>query len=196
MPQYRPSRDQLNEMMNEPPPESPEEAMMNPQELEVLAAAGEADEEADRVFESAAPEGSYSLEALNDLVASLNEALPLFEVAEAYPDFTAPIDGPLPQEFVRQLMMVGQAATDAGIQRLAPDIEKMGDDAGLDKAARQIDTLVENQTFITFLKTSQPSLTPDEGGAPVESPDAGLPLGQQAPAPSDDEMDEMFAGRM
>jgi hypothetical protein len=198
MPQYRPSRDQLTEMMNEPPPETPEEAAMMPAELEVLAAADEVDQETDRVFEAAAPEGSYSLDGLNDLVESLNELLPLFEAPEPYPTFTQPIDGPLPQEFVRQLMMVSQSAADAGMERLAPDISKMTDDAGLDKAARQMDTLVDNQNFITFLKSNQTALGPETPAGPAASPDEGLPLGQETPtpAPSEDEMENMFAGRM
>ena len=196
MAQYRPSDDQLNQMIGDPPPESPEEAAMVPGELEVLAAADEFDEETDKVFEAAAPEGSYSLDALNDLVDSLNDVLPLFEVAEPYPAFTQPIDGPLPQEFVRQLSMVSQAAADAGIERLAPDLEKMTDDSGLDKAARQMDTLIDNQTFITFLKTNQPAIGPE---VPADAPAApDVPLGQSAPeaSPADGDLEDMFAGRM
>tara|TARA_R110000824_G_scaffold20043_2_gene76310 strand:+ start:861 stop:1454 length:594 start_codon:yes stop_codon:yes gene_type:complete len=197
MPDYRPTPDQLNEMMNEPPPESPVEAAMTPMELEGLAAAEDADLARDETFESVAPEGAYSVDALNDLVGALNEVLPLFEVESAYPSFGGPVSGPLPADFVAQLSMVSQAATDAGMERLAPDLDAMGDDGGLDKAARQIETLAGNQNFITFLKTNRVVMGPDTSQAPPPV-NEGLPAGQDAsmPAPSDVDMDQMFAGRM
>lgn len=197
MPDYRPTPDQLNEMMNEPPPESPVEAAMTPTELEGLAAAEDADLAREEAFESAAPEGAYSVDALNDLVDALNEVLPLFEVKDAYPSFGGPINGPLPSEFVAQLSMVSQAATDAGMERLAPSLDSMGDDGGLDKAARQIETLAGNQNFVTFLKTNRVVMGPDTSEAPPPVND-GLPAGQSAPmpAPSDEDMEQMFAGRM
>ena len=195
MPDYRPSPDQLNSMMTEPLPESPIEANMTPIELEGLAAAEAADEGRENVFESMAPDGAYSVDALNDLVESLNKALPLFDVKEQYPSFDGPVDGPLPTDFVAKLSMVSQAAKDAGIERLSPDLNTMNDDSGLDKAARQIDTLVDNQSFVTFLKTEQMTIG---RGKEQSDLDAGPPP-SAAPAlqePSEDEVDDMFAGRM
>jgi hypothetical protein len=83
------------------------------------------------------------------------------------------------------------------MERLAPSLDSMGDDGGLDKAARQIETLASNQNFITFLKTNQVVMGPDTSQAPPPI-NEGLPAGQSATmtAPSEVDMDQMFAGRM
>ena len=191
---YRPTDDQLNQMMTGP---SQMEAGANdvgqdPDQAAVLSAADELDDERERSMEMAAPEGNFSLEALNDLVDSLNKVLPMFNEPQPYPSFAEGIDGDLPTEFVSALMMVGQAAMDAGMERLAPKIEEMTDDAGLDKAARKMDTLADNQSFITFLKGTVPG-TPKSAmsGAQAEEMPAEMPPPPAMPA----DMDQLLAAR-
>ena len=194
MAQYRPSEEQLNQMMTGAPAMTagPDDVGQDPEQASVLAAAEEVDQEHERAMDMAAPQGAYSVESLNDLVDSLNKVLPMFNETQPYPSFSEGIDGELPTEFVSALMMVSQAATDAGLERLAPDLENMGDDAGLDRAARMMDTLAYNQTFKTFLKSTTPG-TPQEltDAAPAEA----APVEPMPAGPQPEEMDQLLAAR-
>ena len=187
---YRPSNDQITSMMSEPMSVGEGEVGQDPMEAAALGAAEELDQERDSVVDSMSPAGSYSLEALNDLVDSLNKVLPMFDEPNPYPSFSEGIEGELPTEFTSALIMVGQAAADAGLERLAPDIGTMGDDAGLDQAARRLDTLADNQTFKTFLKGSDRPRTK----APEPAPEAP-PVEPALVGPPPEEMDQLLAAR-
>ena len=192
---YRPSEDQISEMMSEPMAAGPGEVGQDPMQAEVLGAAEDLDAENERSMELASPTGSFSMDALNDLVDSLNKVLPMFGESEVYPSFAESIDGELPTEFVSALMMVGKAAQDSGLERLSPDLEIIQDDSGLDKVARQIDTLADNQTFKTFLKGA-PQAPPTEEPMPAEPmPAAPMPTTEPQIGPAGGELDNLLAAR-
>tara|TARA_R110002012_G_scaffold41647_1_gene113808 strand:+ start:4746 stop:5261 length:516 start_codon:yes stop_codon:yes gene_type:complete len=161
---------------------------MSSEEQAVLSRAEDADMARDQAFQEMSPVGSFSLESLNILVDSLNNVLPIFEVDEPYPTFEAEIeDGPLPAEFVAAIEMIRAAAMDAGLERLAPDLSEASDDTALEDAAAKIDTLAENQTFRTFLRTAI---------SDMEEPMAEEEVAVEEAEVSDEEADALFAERL
>lgn len=158
-----------------------------PEEDALLARAEDADIAQADAFTEMSPVGSFSVESLNILVDSLNDILPIFEVEDPYPSFEEGIEeGPLPPEFVGSIEMVRAAALDAGLERLAPDVTAVTGDDGLEEAAAKIDTLAENQTFRTFLKspTGEEEAIAEEEVAVAEE------------ETSDAELDALFADRL
>jgi hypothetical protein len=94
------------------------------------------------------PSGSYSMRALNILAAALNELLPMFNMPD-YPMFEEGVEGPLPEEFVRQLAMVEAAAEGAGLESFPMD--EAVDDRGLEMIAGRLHTLARDKTFAKFV---------------------------------------------
>lgn len=161
------------------------------EEDQLRARAEEADMAREDAFAEMSPIGSYSVESLNLLVDSLNGILPLFEVEEPYPSFEAPIeDGPLPPEFVSAIEMVAMAATDAGLERLAPNLADATDDSKLEEAAGAIDALAENETFRSFLRSPAPG--PEEEEVAEEE----AAVAEEETEVADEEADALFAERM
>ena len=81
----------------------------------------------DEMLTEMAPQGDFSMSALNKLVDALNAVLPAFgPMAEEYPSFSADEDM-LPPEFVNQLMMVATAATDADMDSILSCCRHRGD---------------------------------------------------------------------
>tara|TARA_R110002020_G_scaffold46851_3_gene133465 strand:+ start:11124 stop:11693 length:570 start_codon:yes stop_codon:yes gene_type:complete len=184
---YRPNDQQLESMLSQEggsPSLRPDQPAV---EAEIIGAAEDLDTERDAAVDNMAPTGQFSVEALNDLVDSLNAVLPMFGEDQSYPSFSDGIDGPLPTEFVSALAMVADAARSAGLERLAPDLENMGDDGGLDKAARMLDTLAGDQSFKTFLRTS---VTQPARETPAPAPEAAPPA-----APPSGDMDALLQSR-
>lgn len=154
-----------------------------PEEQQLMAKAQEADDAQEEAFAAAAPIGDFSKGALNSLVDSLNKVMPLFGVEDTYATFTEDIEGALPTEFVRYLMMTTAAATDANLARLAIDLEGIDTDEDLMKAAGQLEVLAETDAFRTFMAQqdteapveeevveeevtiTSPQMTPDEAEA-------------------------------
>lgn len=155
-----------------------------PEEQQLMAKAQEADDAQEEAFAAAAPIGNFSKGALNSLVDSLNKVMPLFGVEDTYATFTEDIEGALPTEFVRYLMMTTAAATDANLARLAIDLEGIDTDEDLMKAAGQLEVLAETDAFRTFMAQqdteapveeevveeeevtiTSPQMTPDEAEA-------------------------------
>ena len=160
---------------------------MSANDQAVLSRAEDADVARSQAFQEMSPVGNYSVESLNILVDSLNDVLPIFEIEEPYPTFEEGIeDGPLPGEFVAAIEMIRAAAMDAGLERLAPDLSEAGDDSALEDAAAKIDTLAENQTFRTFLRTAITDM---------EEPAVEEEAVEEAEV-SDEEADALFAERM
>ena len=158
-----------------------------PEEEALLARAEDADAAQADAFTEMSPVGSFGVESLNILVDSLNDVLPIFDVPEPYPSFGEGIeDGPLPAEFIAAIEMVRAAAMDAGLERLAPDVTAAADDADLEDVAIKLDTLAENQTFRTFLKS------PD--GGPEEEVAEEAAVAEETV--SDEEVDALFAERL
>lgn len=112
------------------------------------------------------PSGVYTADGLNALVDGLNKVLPMFKLA-AYPTFDENIEGALPEEFVRQLAMVNEAAMAAGHE--AFPFEEAVDDTGLKMIAGRLDGLSKDKAFAKFLD-EQISLIEEEDFAeePVE----------------------------
>lgn len=159
-----------------------------PEEEALLARAEDADAAQADAFTEMSPVGSFSVESLNILVDSLNDVLPIFDVPEPYPSFEEGIEeGPLPAEFIGAIEMIRAAAMDAGLERLAPDVTAAADDAALEDVAVKLDTLAENQTFRTFLKS--PDGGPEEEVAAEEAAVAEETV-------SDEEVDALFAERL
>lgn len=184
---FRPSDSQVGEMAAPPPPPGG----LDPAEAAVINAAADADEARMQAFEGAAPEGEYSVQSLNLLVGSLNEVLPLFGEDQPYPTFAEDIDGPLPTEFVANLMMVNDAAGQAGLARMAFDVSTAGDDSGLEAVAGKLSALADSDPFKTFLNTNPlggPAAEEAEEAPPVEP---GL-----EPAVTGDEFDNLALGRI
>ena len=110
------------------------------------------------------PSGSFEVNELNQVVDALNMVLPMFDLP-SYPEFAEGIDGPFPPEFVQQLMMVSDAANDAGLERLSYDISEIESAEDLEDVAAKLDVLSKNQPFKTFLRSER-----KEAEETVESP--------------------------
>ena len=160
-----------------------------PEEEQLMAAAEELDATKEEAFASMAPIGDFSKDALNSLVDALNKALPLFGAPEDYATFAEDIEGALPTEFVRYLAMTSQAANDANLGRLAVDLENIGTDSDLMKAAGQLDVLAENDSFRTFMASADKDTAPPVAEEVVEEE-----VQVQTPI-SDTEVEAMFVQR-
>jgi len=127
-----------------------------------------------QLAESMAPRAvkMFSKRALSQLVKSFNALAPVFGLMETYPDFTADAKT-LPNDFVRYLIMVGQATREAASQEiiepeLVVSLEGIKDDNGLLRLSSQLDILRRDQGFKAFLNEA-----PDyEPVAPEEEPEA------------------------
>tara|TARA_R100000049_G_C1917124_1_gene63148 strand:- start:192 stop:698 length:507 start_codon:yes stop_codon:yes gene_type:complete len=134
--------------------------------------------------EMSIPSGSYSIQSLNLLVDGINKVLPLFNI-EPYPSFDEDIEGPLPEEFIRQLSMVSEAAMAAGLDPLP--FEEAVDDRGLEMLAGRLEGYSKDKTFNNFLSEQIALLETGEEEIPEEvtaSPEEAV------------ETDALFAERM
>ena len=143
---------------------------------EAMEKADQLDSMKDEMLTEMAPQGDFSMSALNKLVDALNAVLPAFgPMAEEYPSFSADEDM-LPPEFVNQLMMVATAATDADMDSIlsAADIEAIEDDRDLQLLAGKLRTLADSRDFKQFLK--QPSAEPAMEVEEVEETEIEEPM--------------------
>tara|TARA_R110000787_G_scaffold226185_5_gene333985 strand:- start:2452 stop:2964 length:513 start_codon:yes stop_codon:yes gene_type:complete len=159
-------------------------------EEELSSVMGEVQGEEDALFADAAPRGDFHMKSLNALVGSVNRALPMFD-QELYPKFSEDIQV-LPQEFVRVLGMIGQAADDAvtaGIveAELNYSLDEITDDAALTTAASKIDALSRNKDFKKFLTEPAPE---EEIGSIEEEVVA------EEVEPPVEEIEDLFAARI
>ena len=111
------------------------------------------------------PTGVYSVDGLNALVDGLNKVLPMFKMP-AYPTFTEGIEGALPEEFVRQLAMVNEAAVAAGHEPFP--FEDAVDDTGLKMMAGRLDGLSKDKAFSKFLEEQISLIEEADFEEPVE----------------------------
>ena len=154
------------------PPTEPTEKL-TPKEQELLDRATEADTVQAEAEAANVPEGKFSVVDLNSLVDSLNSVLEHFG-RPPYPQFTEDIDGPLPADFVKALVMVSDAANASGLERLSWDVFELETDGDLESVQARLDVLSENQPFITWLRT-------DTSAAPRPAPEG--PPAEAAPTP-------------
>ena len=152
---------------------------------DIVAQAGQVGMEEDALlqeqFMSEAPQGKFTVDALNRLVKELNVVLEMF--GEVYPEFAEDI-AVFPQEFVAALSMVRSAAEDAGV---GFDLEyaEITDDRDLAILAGKIRKLGKDKTFQKFLEDS--TLMPEEEVVVEEVVEEEVPV---------DDIDAMFAGRV
>jgi hypothetical protein len=173
-----------------------------PKEMEEEKAMGmarEADVEMDDMAEMAAPEGKYSQRSLNVLVDALNKVLPLFD--PTLPKIgmqSVDIVGKLPPEIIKAITMVNQACKDAALTNLAPSIDAMIDDRGIEMVAGKLILLSKNRDFIMFLKSKPKEMEGEEEGGAKEI-EANISIGGGAPGerevPAED-MNSLFASRI
>ena len=151
---------------------------------DIIAQAGQVGMEEDALlqeqFMSEAPQGKFTVDALNRLVKELNVVLEMF--GEVYPEFAEDI-AVFPQEFVAALSMVRSAAEDAGV---GFDLEfaEITDDRDLAILSGKIRKLGKDKTFQKFLEDS--TLMPEEEVVVEEVVEEEVPV---------DDIDAMFAGR-
>lgn len=137
-------------------------------------------------IEAATPTGSYSVNGLNALVNALNKVLPLFQMPD-YPTFDEDINGPLPEEFVRQLAMVNEAAMAANLEPMV--FEEATDDTGLQMMAGRLDMLAKDKTFKAFLE-EQVSMIDEE------MPEEEVEMVEETPMGTEIDDDQLFMERM
>lgn len=166
---------------------------MDPAEQKAMDMAGEADTEMDDMAEMAAPDGKYSQRSLNVLVDALNKILPMFDATLPKIQMQ-PVDivGKLPVEIIKAITMINQACKDAQLANLAPSLNDMVDDRGIEMVAGKLILLAKNRDFMMFLKArpkGSPEVEGTEVAVKVETP---APTPAMAPA----EMDKLMASRM
>lgn len=173
----------------------------NPKPSEEMKASGqmnemelfmeEAVDEDEAVFAELAPQGPFTKKAVNALVKSTNELLPLFGQEPTYPDFEGDVEG-LPTDFVRVLAMF-QGAVNAAVDAEMVDeefdfmLEDLTDDRALLMLAGKLKNLSKQRDFKTFLK-NPPMEEMDEEEAMVVDNE------MNEPAPQD--IDALFAMRV
>lgn len=138
------------------------------------------------------PSGKYSAQNLNLLVAATNKLLPLFEQTPDYPTFEAPIDGELPTDFVRVLVMF-LGAVDSAIEadvidaEMGFELEELVDDASLLQLSGRLTALVDNRDFRQFLKNPPPEKE--------EEDEELLPVSDEEALMSNEDIDKLFTAR-
>lgn len=159
-------------------------------DLSVTIISAEAEDE--QAFADMAPEGKYTAENLNLLVAATNKLLPLFEQTPDYPTFEESIDGTLPTEFIRVLSMF-LGAIDSAIEEdaidpeMAYELEELIDDSSLLQLSGRLTSLANNRDFRQFLKNPPPEKEVEEELLPI-SPEESLM--------SNSDIDTLFASRV
>ena len=161
-----------------------EKGPMEPEEEALMGAAKEMDDMEEEAYGAAAPQGDFSAGGLNALVDGLNAVLPLFDM----PDYERFSEGmtTLPPKFMKQLTMVNEAATAAGLDDMTIDFAAITDDKSLKMAAGKLRALAGNTSFKRFLRSERPEpMTAPEAPAPGGAPPAmALEMG----GPSEDEL--------
>lgn len=162
---------------------------MNETEPNLEAEIGEAEQADEEQFASIAPRGDFSKKAMNNLVSAANRLLPAFEQTPDYPTFNEDVEV-FPTDFVRVLSMfqgaVNAAAVNGAIdEQFDFEMEDITDDASLNFVAGKINNLAKSREFKNFLKNPPPEEEVEE--EVIEKGTA---------APTNEEMDTLFAGRL
>jgi hypothetical protein len=137
-------------------PRMSDEMMMSgqPQEMEMMVADAEQSDE--DIFASIAPQGDFSVKALNNLVKATNRLLPLFGQEPTYPEFGEDVEV-FPTDFVRVLAMFqGAINTAVDAEMIAEDMdflmEEIRDDRDITMVASRLNSLAQAKDFKNFLK--------------------------------------------
>jgi len=155
-----------------------------PEEEALMGKARQMDDVEDEAYGAAAPQGNFSASGLNALVDGLNAVLPLFEMPD-YERFSESMTT-LPPKFMKQLTMVNEAATAAGLDDMMIDFATITDDKSLKMAAGVLRALAGNTSFKRFLRSERPEpMTAPEAPAPGGAPPA---MSMEMGGPSEDEL--------
>ena len=109
----------------------------------------------DAEMSAMAPTGNFSKVALNSLVRAHNKVSSLFDM-ETYPDFSEGLEE-FPANFVRELMMIAQAVSDAIDEdvlegEMMIDLEGVSSDRDLALLAGRLESISRSKDFKRFLK--------------------------------------------
>lgn len=140
---------------------------MSPEESDLMEMAGEMDDAEEESFGAMAPTGDFSAPGLNALVDGLNAVLPLFGIDD-YPRFSEGMQT-LPARFVKQLTMVMEAASAAGLDDMVIDLGSIVDDRSLKMAAGKLRALAGSTDFKRYIRSERPEeapTAPAPGGLP------------------------------
>lgn len=145
-------------------------------------------------YSEMAPKGRFSAKALNNLVMATNRLLPLFEQTPDYPKFSQDITE-FPSDFMKVLSMFKGAVDDAvanGVvdEQYAFDMEGITGDGNVQVLAGKINKLATDKGFKRYLQ-QQPTEEPQ--GEEMASAGEEMMKGE---APSSEQIDELFMGRM
>lgn len=142
-------------------------------------------------MQAMAPTGDFSKSALNSLVRAHNKVSSLFDM-ETYPDFSEGLEE-FPARFVRELMMIAQAVSDAIDADILDgemmiDLEGVSSDRDLALLAGRLESISKSKEFKRFLKEA--SEVDDE---PVEDKEEASVPAEEA---SDEDIDRLMMERM
>lgn len=151
-----------------------------------MQAATELQDVKDETMMMQLPPGKYSKGALQVFTKALNKALQLFKAPEL-PMPEADIDGELPMEHVKAVLMVNAAISDSGIGD-AIDLQKLTDDKGLKMAAGRLDAAANDKAFKSFL--AKPMDTEVEITIETEEAPEGMHSMPDGSMMKDEDMDE------
>ena len=138
---------------------------MEPEEEMLMGKAREMDDMEEESYGAVAPQGDFSAGGLNALVDGINAVLPMFGMPD-YPRFSEGMTT-LPPKFVKQLTMVNEAASAAGLDDMTIDMATITDDRSLKMAAGKLRALAGKTEFKRFLRSERPEgpTAPPIGGA-------------------------------
>lgn len=140
-------------------------------------------------MQAMAPTGDFSKSALNSLVRAHNKVSSLFDM-ETYPDFSEGLEE-FPARFVRELMMIAQAVSDAIDADILDgemmiDLEGVSSDRDLALLAGRLESISKSKEFRRFLKEA----TGEEEEPEKEEPSV------PAEEASDEDIDALMMERM
>jgi hypothetical protein len=157
--------------------------MSIPQEMMMQAEAIGAgmDSAQEEGMQIATPQGQYGINALNALVDTVNQVLPMLGQQEPYPSFTED-QTMFPMEFVNVLMAIMTIAEDAGIP-VEMELSEVVSDRDVAKLSALLQRLITDENFQAFLMPEE-----IEEEVMVEEP-----MSEGEPSMSDE---ELFASRI
>jgi len=156
--------------------------------------------EAEKISEFS-PSGSYKKDSVNRFINAVNAMLKNF-AANPLGQVEQDIEGPLPPDLVKSLMMINSALEDAKIEDYKIDLENLKNDRDLMMARGKIEAGAKDRAFIAFLRKpmNNESETEVEVNVEMEQPMHRMPDGSMMPGAQHGEEeideDELFAARL
>jgi hypothetical protein len=130
--------------------------------------------EAEKIAELA-PSGTFKRDSVNRLIKSLNEMLKHFAVP-ALDTVDEDVDGPMPSDITKTLLMIDAALDDAKMEEHSYDIQEIKTDRDIMMLRGKIDAAAKDRAFIAFLRKPMPNDPETEVEVNIEM-DADIPEG-------------------